>query len=68
MATVHCHAPGGLVLRLHTRVEGPLGTSYFQPTGKTVLVQPGLNSVEDEFFQAWVEQNPDQASLLSEVK
>lgn len=62
---VNCKAPNGLILRQHKTIDTGMGMKQSQPTGETVELKPGRNEdVDDAFIRAWLEQNPDQATMI----
>jgi hypothetical protein len=70
MATILCGHGNGVVLRLHEKVNGPLGIVEFRSTGEPVTLRHGRNEVDDDFWARWSEQNAGSAAadLLSEER
>lgn len=63
--TVQCHVPNGLILRVFEMKEGPLGIKQSVPYQNPVTLKPGQNTVDEEFIQLWLKQNPDQRKLVT---
>jgi hypothetical protein len=67
MIGVRCNHGNGVVLRLHEMVTGPLGIQEARATGVAVELKSGRNEIDDDFWQAWIEQNKDSSLIAGKV-
>lgn len=63
MTAVRCRHANGLVLKLYSFVEGPLGIKQSVPTGASFELRNGMNEVPAEFWTAWLEANKNDGMV-----
>lgn len=57
MVVVRCSLPIGITLRLHQELKRENGTIERVPTGDPVALKHGLNEVDGDFWNKWIQQN-----------
>ena len=67
MVVVRCNHRNGLVLRLYEMVPRLLDTKEALATGAVVELKPGRNEIDDEFWQAWLEQNKNSSLIAGKI-
>jgi hypothetical protein len=67
MVVVRLNHGNGVVLRLYKMVPRLLGTEEAIATGAVMELKAGRNEIDDEFWQAWLEQNKNSSLIAGKI-